>query len=708
MSDLAFALNTDALNNGRRTALPPAEIARLMSLYGAGKLAELVRDAHTLAARHRPSLELYNILGAACIALGDFPGAEAAFRAAIDVDGRHAELHSNLGAALEPQGKLDEATVVYRHAIALNPDKASPHYNLGNVLRRQHVLPQAIACYERAIALKPDYFEAFNNLGLAFQEQNALTQAVNCYQHALSLNPGYAEAYNNLGLAAKGLGDPERAVQCYKQALALQPGSPKALHNIATVLLDINDYDGVIQVLDLLLSFTPDDALAQRQKAFAQMHVCDFSANRDMPAPVDQAADGLMPPPFIMLPFFDDGAQQLAYSRLWARSLVREQAPTAARNEASDGRIRIGYFSADFHSHATMFLMAGLLRTHDRKRFEITAYSYGEIVDAEVRGQLEGQVDRLVDIRSMADQDIAELTRSHGLDIAIDLKGYTGQARSRLFSGRLAPVQINYLGYPGSMGADGIDYIIADPVVIPPSSRDFYSEQVIYLPGSYQPNDDQRAIAETGATRADFGLPEDGFVFCCFNHTYKICPKVFDIWMRLLDRTEGSVLWLLGSKETAKVNLRKEAALRGIDPDRLIFADGLPHDEHLARLRLADLFVDTFAVNAHTTASDALWAGVPVVTLAGEQFAARVGASLLHAVGLPDLVTDNVADYEALIARLAGDPQELAAVRARLAENRLSQPLFDTARYTAAIERAFETVHQRRLDGLAPADLVID
>ncbi|RZK02013.1 MAG: glycosyltransferase family 41 protein [Novosphingobium sp.] len=703
MTDLAFALNTD-----RRAPLPQAEIARLMSLYGAGRLTDLVRNAQALATRHRPSLELYNILGAACVALGDFPGAEAAFRAAIAVDDRHAELHSNLGAALEPQDKFDEATACFHRALALNPNQASPHFNLGNLLRRQHALPQAIACYERAIALKPDYFEAHNNLGLALQEQNALTQAISCHQRALTLNPNYAEAYNNLGLALKGLGDPERAVQCYKQALALKPGCPKALHNIATVLLDINDYDGVIQVLDLLLSFTPDDGLAARQKAFAQMYVCDFSANRNLPAPVDQAAQRLATPPFIMLPFFDDGAQQLAYSRLWARTLACQPAETSVKNEPSDGRIRIGYFSADFHSHATMFLMAGLLRTHDRERFEINAYSYGEIVDADVRDQLQSQVDRLIDIRGMTDQDVANLTQSHGLDIAIDLKGYTGQSRSRLFSGRLAPVQINYLGYPGSMGTDDIDYIIADPVVIPEASRAFYSEKVIYLPGSYQPNDDQRVIAETGATRADFGLPEDGFVFCCFNHTYKICPDVFDIWMRLLDRTEGSVLWLLGSKETAKANLRKEAALRGIDPDRLIFADGLPHAEHLARLRLADLFVDTFAVNAHTTASDALWAGIPVVTLAGGQFAARVGASLLHAIGLPDLVTDNAADYEALIADLASHPQELATVRARLAENRLSQPLFDTAGYTQAIERAFETVHQRRLDGLTPADVVID
>ena len=701
MADLAFALNTD-----RRAPLPQAQVSRLMALYGSGKLAELVREARNLAARHQPSLELHNILGAACVALGDFPGAEAAFRAAIAIDHRHAELHSNLGAALEPQGKLDEATACYRQALALNPSQASPHYNLGNVLRRQHALGDAIACYERAIALKPGYFEAFNNLGLAHQAQNALPAALACYERALALKPDYVEAHNNRGLVFKTMGEYEQAMQCYRQALALKPDSISALQNIATVLLDIKDYDSAIRIFAMLLQVDPGNAVAARQMAFAQMHVCDFAAPRDMPAPAE-AAPGIAIPPFIMLPFFDDPAQQLAYSRLWADKAPRVAAPAAKTPAPASDRIRLGYFSADFHSHATLFLMAGLLREHDREKFEIIAYSYGEPIRDDARADLVDRVDRFCDVRDMADDEVASLARSHGLDIAIDLKGYTEHSRSHLFSARLAPVQINYLGYPGTMGADAIDYLIADPVVVPEASRPFYSEKIIYLPGSYQPNDSARPIAGADQSRASLGLPEDAFVFCCFNHTYKICPDAFEVWMRLLGRVEGSVLWLLGSNPSAEANLRREAALRGIDPDRLIFAGPMRHHEHLGRLRFADLFIDTFAVNAHTTASDALWAGLPVVTLAGRQFAARVGASLLHAVGLPELVTEDVADYEALIADLAADRDRLAALRAKLADNRLSQPLFDTKRYTAAIESALVAVHQRRLDGLAPADITV-
>ncbi len=369
------------------------------------------------------------------------------------------------------------------------------------------------------------------------------------------------------------------------------------------------------------------------------------------------------------------------------------------------GRIRVGYFSADFHDHATLYLMSGLARCHDRARFEISAYSYGATRSGEMRERLAADVDRFVDVREMPDRKVAALAREHGLDIAIDLKGYTQHARSGMFALRPAPVQINYLGYPGTMGADFMDYILADPVVIPAAERPFYSEKVIYLPHSYQPNDDARRIAETRTTRADFGLPERGFVFCCFNNNYKIRRREFDIWMRLLARVEGSVLWLLRSNEWAERNLRREAEARGIAGDRLVFAAPLPHDEHLARQRHADLFVDTFHYNAHTTASDALWGGLPVVTLAGRQFAARVAASLLTAVGLPELIAGTEDAYEALILDLATDAGRLAALREKLARNRLEQPLFDTERYTRDFEKALEIAWERYRAGLDPDDI---
>ncbi len=452
------------------------------------------------------------------------------------------------------------------------------------------------------------------------------------------------------------------------------------------------------------MSIEPNHGGALSHQLFYQAHICDWS-QIDRWQRLDARADTAFSP-FTALIFEDDPARQLRRSRAWAESRFPQgPASLPAPAPAADGRIRLGYFSADFHDHATLYLMAGLLRAHDRSRFSIHAFSYGPALGGTMRDQLIANVDGFHEIGAAPDAAVVERARRLGLDIAVDLKGYTQNGRTQLFAHRLAPVQIAYLGYPGSSGADFIDYLIADAIVVPARERAFYSEKLLFLPDSYQPNDDRRAIASCDSTRADFGLPETGFVFCCFNQSYKIGPREWAIWMRLLDRVPGSVLWLLRSNGWVEQNLRREAEACGIAGDRLVFADNLPHDEHLARLRHADLFLDTFNVNAHTTASDALWAGVPLVTLAGRQFAARVGASLLHAVGLRELVADSEGYYEALVLGLASEPDRLASIRATLAANLRTSPLFDTARYAANIETAFAEVHQRRLDGRAPVTL---
>jgi predicted O-linked N-acetylglucosamine transferase (SPINDLY family) len=386
-------------------------------------------------------------------------------------------------------------------------------------------------------------------------------------------------------------------------------------------------------------------------------------------------------------------------------------APASWPNPApsADGRIRIGYFSADFHDHATMHLMAGFFRCHDRSQFDVRLYSYGPRREADAaRTALVDRADAFTDIRELRDAEAVALTRADGLDIAVDLKGYTLGTRSRLFGHRLAPVQVSWMGYPGTIGHACMDYFLADAVTMPPGAEVFFSEKIVRLAGCYQANDDARAIVPDPRRRADWGLRDGAFVFASFNQAYKVSPREWAIWMELLAKVEGSVLWQLSTNPWAEGNLRREAAVRGIDPARLVFAAALPHAEHLGRLVHADLFLDTCAVNAHTTASDALWAGLPVLTKAGEQFAARVAASLLHAIGLPELVTTTEAEYAALALELATDPARLAALRARLAANRTSQPLFDTKGYTARIECAFETMQRRYRDGLAPDHFAVD
>ncbi|MFN3399617.1 MAG: glycosyltransferase, partial [Ferrovibrio sp.] len=374
----------------------------------------------------------------------------------------------------------------------------------------------------------------------------------------------------------------------------------------------------------------------------------------------------------------------------------------------SGRRLRVGYFSADFHRHATAFLMAGLFEQHDRSRFEIFGISFGKSYQDDMRRRLIAGMEHFIDVYGKSDAEIVALARDLELDIAIDLKGYTLNARAGIFASRVAPLQASYLGYPGTMGAGFIDYIIADGVVIPPEHDAHYTEAVVRLPGSYQVTDSRREIAARDFSRADCGLPQDGFVFCCFNNTYKITPDIFDIWMRLLQAVPGSVLWLLEASAGVADRLKAEAQTRGVAPERLVFAPRMDQAEHLARQRLANLFLDTFHYNAHTTASDALWAGLPVLTKLGDSFAGRVAASLLQAAGLPELITTSSADYEKLTLALATDPARLMALRQKLAATRDTCPLFDTPRFTRGIEVAFEAMQARRQRGLPPGAISVE
>jgi predicted O-linked N-acetylglucosamine transferase (SPINDLY family) len=391
---------------------------------------------------------------------------------------------------------------------------------------------------------------------------------------------------------------------------------------------------------------------------------------------------------------------------------IADRFPRAARPLSLGRRdrhekTRIAYLSANFHEHAVAYLAAGLFEAHDRQRFEITAVSFGPAAQGGIRDRLERAFDRFVDVGGDSDEEVAQMLAAAEVDIAVDLTGHTADSRTGILAHRPAPVQVNFLGYPGTLGAEYIDYIIADRFVIPPGEDAFYSERVVRLPDSYQVNDAKRRIAEGTPSRADAGLPETGFVFCCFNNNFKITPEIFDVWMRLLSQVDGSVLWLLEDTATAAANLRSEALRRGVDAERLVFAPRRAQDEHLARHRLADLFVDTLPYNAHTTASDALWAGLPLVTCMGSTFAGRVAGSLLHAAGLPELATRSLDEYETLALRLATTPPLLAAIRARLAEHRATCPQFDTDRFRRHLEAAYTTMLERHLAGLPPASFTV-
>ena len=719
---------------------PQAALDTLTRAYEQGRMTQVVSQAETLLEQHPRSGIVHNLLGAALLALGQPARAETALRNAHGGGVRHPALCNNLGMALASLDRHEEAIAFYREAIALDPNHAIARNNLGNALKQSGQFVEALESYSQALTIRPDYADACSNMGLVLEKLGRIDDAQAIYRKVLALAPGHAAAHNNLATLLVDLGDLTAALAHYQRAIAIDPNYPEAHLNLGnlykrrgliaeasaafaaakaarpsyadasaeegkTLALD-GRLDAAIAAFDEALAIAPGHKGALAHQLFYQAHVCDWSAFDRWAQEGDALDDAISP--FAALTFEDDPAAQLRRSRAWtAKTIAPRPAALPRPALAPDGRIRIGYFSADFHDHATAYLMAGLLREHDRSRFAIHAFSYGPPRDDAMRAHVVAHVDSFTEVRDLPDAEAAKLARARGLDIAVDLKGHTQNGRLRIFAQRLAPVQIGYLGYPGSSGADFMDYLVVDPIVIPQAERAHYGENLIVLPDCYQPNDDRRAIAQSAGSRATHGLPADAFVFCSFNQSYKITPREFAVWMRLLGKVEGSVLWLLRSNPWAEANLRARAAEHGVAPERLVFADKAPQAEHLARHAHADLFLDCTAVNAHTTASDALWAGLPVVTLAGRQFAARVAASLLTAVGLPDLVTETPEAYETLILELATCPDRLAEAKARLAAGRLTQPLFDTARYARHLELGFAEAHRRHVEGRQPQDIVI-
>jgi predicted O-linked N-acetylglucosamine transferase (SPINDLY family) len=652
----------------------------------------------------------YFFKGLDCLERGFFEEAEDNFLESLRLVPDRVSTLTNLSATQIKLKKLAEAKIASEKAVALDIHNAEAYLNLGLIAKEENCLALAIEHFSKALDINPDIEKGFLNKGAVLKELKRYDEALAAYEKALAINPDYAEAWSNKGVVYEGLKRYDEALAAYEKALAINPDYAEAWSNKGVTLHELKRYDEAIAHYDKALTLKPDIDWASGDLLHTKMKICSWSGLAESLEDISKkvVANEKVTNPFALLALNDDIFLHKQSSEIYIQSRypfnpVLE--PIVKRPQSQ--KIRVGYFSADFHNHATGHLMAELFELHDKSQFELVGLSFGPIVNDEMRQRLEKSFDQFVEVGRKSDVEVAKLSRDLNIDIAVDLKGFTQDARTGIFAHRAAPIQVNYLGYPGTLGADYMDYIIADRTLIPLESQSCYLEKVVYLPNSYQVNDRKRLISDRQFTRQELGLPENGFIFCCFNNNYKILPATFEGWMRILKAVEGSVLWLFQDNAWAVDNLKKEAEKQGIVADRLVFAKRLPLPEHLARHHQADLFLDTFPCNAHTTTSDALWAGLPVLTLMGQSFASRVAASLLNAVGLSELITSNQEEYESLAIELAMNPNKLADIKLKLANNRMTTPLFDTLCFTKNIEAAYIKMMERYQKGLAPYHIYI-
>jgi protein O-GlcNAc transferase len=719
--------------------------AQAVAAYQQDRLAEAEELCRELLGARSDHFDAARLLGVVCGRRGRPAEALAAYDQALAIRPDHAETLSNRGNTLKDLGRLAEALASYDRALAAAPRFAQAHYNRGVVLNDLDRLQEALASYDRALAVRPRHAETLNNRGNALRRLNRLTDALASYDAALAARPQFAEALNNRGVVLHALKRYAEALASYDLALAIAPAYADAHHNRGVALKELRRYGDALASFEQVLVLRPDDvaalvgradalkefgrvpeALASYERASALMpshqfafsamvdcaiKLCDWERQRafdgDLRRRIHDGAPVIFP--LVLLGYSDEAALHFACAKSFSRSRIEVMPAPLWRGEIwRNGRIRLAYLSADFHEHPVGQLTAELFERHDRSRFEVFGISSAPDDGSALRARLRRAFDRFHDVRAMSDREVAALLHVLHIDIAVDLTGYTHGCRLEILAHRPAPVQVSYLGYPGTTGTSYVDYILADKIILPFDRAAFYSEKIVHLPDCYQANESRRRIDAATPTRRQAGLPDDGFVFSCFNNHLKITAAVFDVWMRLLAAVEGSVLWLSDFNGVAAANLRQAAATRGIAPSRVIFAPRTARlDDHLARLGLAGLFLDTLPYNAHTTASDALWAGLPVLTCRGESLAARVAASLLQAVGLPELVTTTLADYEALALRLATDAPLLNSFKARLERNRLTSPLFNGDRFRRHIEAAYTKMWEISQRGEPPQSFAV-
>jgi len=706
-----YVLAIEVLDDAIRLSpdMPEAWSNKGIALNNLNRYQESV-DAYDMAISLNPKFyEAWSNKSMPLIKLRRFAEASAACDKALSFNPNYAEGYHNRANILYELKHYDDAITCYDEALSLKPGYAEAYSNKGAIFYELKRYEEAITCYDKALSLKPGYADGWSNKGNALGELKSYDQAIAHYDKALSIKPDYVEALSNKGATLHDLKHYEQAIAQYDKALEIRPDYAEGWSNKGNALAELKNYEEAITCFDKALALKPNIAWVHGYLLHMKMKICYWSGFESSLRNIRTrlTLNEKVIHPFQLLSLTDNATLHKKCSEIYAEDRYPVSSALGPIPKLlKHSKIRIGYFSADFNEHAVAILIAELFELHDKDRFEIICFSFGVNDKGPMRLRLSQACNRFIDVTSMSDKAIATLARDIEIDVAVDLGGFTANSRTGIFAYRAAPIQVSYVGYLGTMGVEYIDYLLGDITIVPVGSEKFYSEKIVHLP-SYQVNDRKRVISDKKFTKQELGLPEKGFVFCCFNNNYKILPATFDGWMRILKAVEGSVLFLYADNPSVEANLKREADMKGVDSGRLIFGERIPGDEYLARYRACDLFLDTTPYNAGVTASDALWVGLPLLTLAGESFASRMAASLLNAIGLPELITTSQSAYEALAVDLATNPQKLAVIREKLTNNRLITPLFDAPLFTKNIENAYVQMYERYLADLQADHLYI-
>ncbi|MBZ6075087.1 tetratricopeptide repeat protein [Microvirga puerhi] len=713
-------------------------LQQALSLHRAGHIDQAKAIYLRIAQAEPRNPDLLRLIGTAAYQLGDVEECVLYLSRSVEIFPEHPETRFNLAIALSRLNRHEESLFQYHATLMLRPNHAEAYFNRGNLLKEMDRLEEAISSYDNALTIRPNYAKAAFNHGGAMAKLGRLEHALVSYEQAIAsqynytsahyckaeiltllkrfseaiasldraieIQPEFVDAYHLKSVLLSNLMQSQEALKCIDQAIEIQPNFAKGYHFKGAALTYLGRVEEGLACFEMAFSLSPRSDYLLGDIIHGKAHIgCweHFRTQVDL-LTKELSAQRKIVVPFIALSLVDDPQLHKAAAELYMtdKHPGRQLLPPLAKKSKSQ-RLKIGYFSSDFSDHPVSHLLAGMFERHDRKKFEIHCFSFGPKCRDAWRDRIAGSVEHFIDVHSRSDREITSLARTLDIDIAVDLNGLSGDARPDIFAERAAPIQLSYLGYLGTLGTRHVDYLVADPMIVPPSARENYSEKILYL-SCYQCNDDKQKISNKPFYRTEFGLPEDKFVYCSFNNNYKITPENFDLWASILKAAPRSVLWLYASNKAAVKNLRLEAEKRAVDPDRLIFANRTPLEDHLARLKLADLFLDTHPYNAGATASNALRVGLPVLTRAGKSFASRIGASLLTATRLPELIANSDEEYTALAVRLACEPSLLTTIKSKLAQNLATCPLFDTERFTQNMEAAYEAAYTRYHNGLVP------